>query len=257
MKKTTIISRGTRFVKKDRDKMLSSNSPFLIKEAYNLARTKLIFAANGEKCPVFAVTSADASEGKTINTINLATSFAMMGKKTLIIDSDMRNPSIHKYFNVPRKNGLSEVLAKLETTVSLKQSETENLYFITSGEIPPNPSEIMSGDTMHELIDYLKERFDFIFIDTPPVSIVTDATLLSNFITGYLLVVRDLSTDIQLLQKTVDTLKEFDGRVCGFVLNDTDGKSNTYKSSYYNYRYRYKYYYNYNYQYGSSKNSSK
>ena len=93
-------------------KLLKTNSPFAVKEAYNAIRTNLLFTQQGEKCPVFVVTSPTANNGKTINSANTAISFAQMGKRTLIIDSDMRNPSLHKLFSLNSKNGLSEILAK-------------------------------------------------------------------------------------------------------------------------------------------------
>ena len=98
------------FKREDAKKKLGNDSPFVVKEAYNSIRTNLLFTQKGEKCPVFVVTSPTANNGKTINSVNLAISYAQMGKKTLIIDSDMRNPTIHRMFNIPLKDGLSEIL---------------------------------------------------------------------------------------------------------------------------------------------------
>ena len=99
------------FSREDTKKILAPDSPFVIKEAYSSIRTNLLFMQKGEKCPIFVVTSPTANNGKTINSINLAVSFAQMGKRTLLIDSDMRNPTIHRMFSIPVKNGLSEILA--------------------------------------------------------------------------------------------------------------------------------------------------
>ena len=120
-------------------KLLKANSPFAVKEAYNAIRTNLLFTQQGEKCPVFVVTSPTANNGKTINSANMAISFAQMGKRTLIIDSDMRNPSLHKLFSLNSKNGLSEILAGLTDNITVSKTDIENLSVITAGKIPPNP----------------------------------------------------------------------------------------------------------------------
>ena len=114
------------FSRNDQKKMLAADTPFVIKEAYNTIRTSLLFTQKGESCPVFVVTSPDANNGKTINTINLAISFAQMGKRTLIIDSDMRNPTIHRMFNIPVTNGLSEILAGLTDNITVHSLLRQN-----------------------------------------------------------------------------------------------------------------------------------
>ena len=106
-------------------KLLKTNSPFAVKEAYNAIRTNLLFTQQGEKCPVFVVTSPTANNGKTINSANMAISFAQMGKRTLIIDSDMRNPSLHKLFSLNSKNGLSEILAGLTDNITVSKTDIE------------------------------------------------------------------------------------------------------------------------------------
>ena len=118
------------FSRNDQKKMLAADTPFVIKEAYNTIRTSLLFTQKGESCPVFVVTSPDANNGKTINTINLAISFAQMGKRTLIIDSDMRNPTVHRMFNIPVTNGLSEILAGLTDNITVSKTNVENLSIL-------------------------------------------------------------------------------------------------------------------------------
>ena len=127
-----------RVIISDIKKMLKSDSPFRIKEAYNLVRAKLLFTTKGDKCPVYVVTSSRSDEGKSINSINMAISFAMAGKKTLIIDADLRNPTLHKYFRVPSSPGLSEVLAKIQGKINVVRTEQENLFFLRAGDVPPN-----------------------------------------------------------------------------------------------------------------------
>lgn len=231
-------NKSTVFSITSRKKMLKNASPFAIKEAYNMARAKLMFTSKGEKCPVYAVTSTDASDGKTINAINMAISFAMAGKKTLIIDGDMRNPSINKYFQVKREEGLSEILAQITSEINIQSSEQENLYFMTSGAIPPNPSELIGNEVLDRLLSALAEQFDCIFIDTPPVGLVSDAAYLAEKVTGYLMVVRSRYSELPAVQHAVDTLKNLNGSIVGFLLNDVEGKgSGYYKRSGSRYRY--------------------
>ncbi len=238
-------NKGSFFTASSRKKMLNNLSPFAIKEAYNMARVKLLFTSKGEKCPVYAVTSTDASDGKTINAINFAISFAMAGKRTLIIDGDMRNPSINKYFQVPRENGLSEVLAQITSEINIQESGQENLYFVSAGEIPPNPSELIGSEMLESVLACLTEQFDYIFIDTPPVGLVSDAAFLAEKVTGYLLVVRSGYSDLSAVRHSVDTLQNLNGNIVGFLLNDVSGKGNGY------YR-RNGYRYSYNYSYGEA-----
>ena len=144
------------FTKDDPKKILSPESPFVVKEAYSAIRTNLLFTQKGEKCPVFVVTSPTANNGKTINSINLAVSFAQMGKRTLLIDSDMRNPTIHRMFSIPVKNGLSEILAGLTDNITVSKTDVENLSVLTGGKIPPNPSELLSSPRMDKLLEFVK-----------------------------------------------------------------------------------------------------
>ena len=133
------------FSKDDQKKMLCADSPFIVKEAYNAIRTNLLFSQQGEKCPIFVITSPTANNGKSINAINMAISLAQMGKRTLLIDADMRNPTIHRMFSIPVKNGLSEILAGLTDNITVSKTDVENLSVLTAGKIPPNPTELLSS----------------------------------------------------------------------------------------------------------------
>ena len=207
----------------DIKKMLKSDAPFRIKEAYNLVRAKLLFTTRGEKCPVYVVTSSRSDEGKTINAINMAISFAMAGKKTLLIDADLRNPTLHKYFRVSPSPGLSEVLAKIQGKINVTKTEQENLFFLRAGEIPPNPAELLGSAGFGEILVHLEEKFDYIFIDMPPMGIVADAAVVNEYVTGYILVVQAMETEFAEIQWTVDKLKSFNANLAGFLLNDVSG----------------------------------
>ena len=235
----------------DSTKLLTAASTFAVKEEYNSIRTNLLFTQQGEKCPIFVVTSPTANNGKTINSANLAINFAQMGKKTLVIDADMRNPSLHKLFSLSSRNGLSEILAGLTDNITVTKTDIENLSVLTSGKIPPNPTELLSSPRMDKLLDFVKEHYDCVFIDTPPVNIVTDATVFSQKATGYVIIVKTDTTNIPELKTTVSTLQGINANILGFILND----ANSEKKKYYSYyrKYSRNYSYNYKYSYGNDK----
>lgn len=251
------------FTKEDQQKILCNDSPFVVKEAYSSIRTNLLFSQQGEDCPVFIVTSPTANNGKSINSINMAVSFAQMGKKTLLIDGDMRNPTVHRLFSIPVKNGLSEILAGLTDSITVSKTDIENLSVLTAGKIPPNPAELLASDRMDKLLAFVKQHYDCVFIDTPPVNLVTDPTSFATKSTGYILIIKAGITDTQNTKKAVKSLETLGANIVGFVLNDvvesngmkyySYGKYRGYKYKsrygYYGYGYNYNYNYNYNYRY--------
>ena len=174
------VNLGTVFDKNSRNKILGEKTPFAIREMYNTIRTRLMFTSKGDRCPVYVITSAEPGDGKTLNAINIAITFAEMGKKCLIIDGDMRNPSIHKFFDIRRENGLSEVLAGIAETVNVRKTKYENLFLLPAGGIPPRPGELLGSEKLKELMGFVREHFDYVFIDTPPAGLVSDASLLAE-----------------------------------------------------------------------------
>ena len=227
---------------------LHSGSSFAIKEAYNSIRTKLIFTGKGEKCPVFAVTSSLASDGKSTNAVSLAVSFAMADQRVLLIDADMRKPSVHRYFNLECRNGLSEILAGLTSEIKLRDTEVPNLSILTAGQVPPNPAELLGSKQMDALLTYVRKYFDYVIIDTPPVNIVTDTCVIAEKITGYICIVQSGKNHIRDVSDAVHHLREMNGNIVGLVLNDPDNRASAH------YSYNYKKYYRYDRQkyYGDS-----
>ena len=226
-----------------KQRMLSAASPFAIKEAYNSIRAKLFFTGRGEKCPVFALTSAMMHDGKTTNAVNLSISIASTAKRVLLIDGDMRKPTVHRYFGVENKNGLSEILAGLTNEVKIRKTEVENLHVLTSGQIPPNPAELFASKQMDNLLEYVREFFDYVIIDTPPVNVVTDAAILAEKVTGYVFVVQSGKNHYYELTYALDTVQQMNGNVVGIILNDITGKGATRYGGYRSNRYGYKNYY--------------
>ena len=206
-------------------RLLTVKSPFAIKEAYNAIRTKLMFTGKGEKCPVFAVTSSMTHDGKTTNAVNLSISIAFAGKKVLLIDGDMRKPTVYRYFNVDNANGLSEILAGLTNEVHIRKTDVENLHILTSGLVPPNPAELFSSKQMDTLLEYVKKYFDFVIIDTPPINIVTDAATIAEKVTGYVYVVQSGKNHLYEVSYGLAAIQEMGGSVVGIVMNDPTGKA--------------------------------
>ena len=215
-----------------RQRRLAPTSPFAIREAYNSIRAKLLFTGRGEKCPVFAVTSAMMHDGKTTNAVNLAISIASTMKKVLLIDGDMRKPTVHRYFGLENKNGLSEILAGLTVEVKIRKTDVEGLHVLTSGQIPPNPAELFGSRQMDNLLSYVKDFFDYVIIDTPPINLVSDAAILAEKVTGYVFVVQSGKNHFYEISYALDTIQQMNGNVVGIVLNDVDGRTKSHYASY-------------------------
>ena len=157
--------------------ILNKKSSFALKEAYVKLRTNLMFSlcADGtNSCRVFEITSSTLDEGKSTTAANLAISFAMLGKKTLLIDADMRKPTINRFFKLDNATGLSDLLANMDSCQVFETSDLP-LSIICAGKIPPNPSELLSSVNMTKIIETAKKKYDYVIIDTPPINAVADA----------------------------------------------------------------------------------
>ena len=223
-----------------RSRLLNSNSPFAAVEAYKATRTNLLFTKAGDGCQTIVFTSSFSAEGKTLNCANLAKTIAQNGQKVLLIDADMRRPMVSRLFQTPKEHGLSECLAGIlnteqsgETVDSLLIEKEPNFYILPSGQIPPNPAELLASKQMEDLIKELSWQFDYVLIDTPPVSVVTDALVLTKMVSGYVLLVHAGTTQLNELQNTVQRLEQVGANIYGFILNNVDVKSGSYK--YHNY----------------------
>ncbi len=218
--------------------LLREDSPFAVRESYNSIRAKLLFTGKGEKCPIYAITSADPHEGKTLTTINMALSYAQLGKKVLLIDADMRKSRLGKILQLPDQKGLSEYLAGITDKVTI-QNYSEHFDVVVSGEFPPNPAELLSSDKWQELLSECKQKYDCIFVDLPPVGIVSDALVLAKSATAYLLVVREGVTKFDREQMIVQMLEPVGADICGFVFNGISMKSQDYHYKHYGKDYKY------------------
>ena len=212
-----------------------------ISEALKCIRTSIMFSRPDNPKKTILVTSATPSEGKTLISSNLAIVMAQTGKKVLVIDADLRKPSVHKLFQIDKSLGLSNLLVKsngLRTV--LKATHIPNVYAIPCGPIAPNPSELLSSPAMAENLKLAKEEFEWILIDSPPLLGVTDARILSRLVDGIIFVLNGNKANRDVSRKALSFLSEVNDKILGVVINDVDFS----KDKYY-YHYYYQYYYHY------------
>lgn len=207
--------------------LLGDDTPFAVKEAYNKLRTNLNYMKTQEGCQIIAVTSSIPGEGKTTTSINLAIAMGSSGKKTLLIDGDMRKPRAGAILGKESKTGLSEYLAAIYNKMPFYKTEYENLYIMPSGYNPPNPAELLSGGRMKEMMEKLTGEFDVIIIDTPPLTVVTDSVVLKDVVDGYLVAVHSASTPSKIVEDAVSILRQVDTVIYGFVLTYQMQKDNS------------------------------
>ena len=222
--------------------ILSADTPFAIKEAYKTARTNLVFSLASSGRKIIVVTSCSPSEGKSTNCLNLAISMAETGASVLLIDSDMRKPVQHSLLVLDNKAGLSSVLAGIISDVSevISRNVYTNLDILTSGPIPPNPAELISSDRMDQLLKIVGNHYDYVFIDTPPANVVTDAFLYNGKIAGIMFVIKEGQTTHAEITEALKRASMTNGKILGFLkVGCSAGEKGPLGSSY---KYKYKYY---------------
>ncbi len=221
--------------------IISKNAPFQYQEAYKSLRTNLKFVSLNGDYKKIIITSAIPGDGKSSVAVNLAVSMAETGSRVLLIDCDLRKPILHKYLRIPKStsSGLTGVLAG---SASLDQAIVKfsdiGIHVLTAGTIPPNPAELLGGRKMGELVAQLEQMYDIIIFDTPPVSVVTDAAVLSQFADAVILVIRQKHSTIEQAQLAKRNLEAVHANIIGVVLNDFDMRASNKESGYY-----YSYYY--------------
>lgn len=206
-------------------KTLHKNLEFTAIEQYKLLRTNLDFTLPvGEKCPVIGVTSSMRGEGKSTTSVNLSYVLAEKGSKVLLIDGDLRIPSIAKKMQIESTPGLTDFLMGNGANFAKFQSELlKNWFILPSGNIPPNPSELLGSRRMESVLAELREVFDYIIIDLPPVNIVSDALSISSLITGMIVVIREEYTEKKELEHCFRQLRLSNVNILGCVMNESRG----------------------------------
>ena len=206
---------------------LNPKSP--ISEQFRTVRTNLQFASVDKELRSMLVTSSSPSEGKSMTTANLAVVNAQQGKKVLLIDADMRKPTVHYTFRLDNLHGLSNILVGEGTLQTATfASDVDNLDILSSGPIPPNPSELLGSKRMARLLQEALEIYDLVIFDTPPVLAVTDAQILAGIVDGSLLVIRSGQTNLEAAIKAKEALLPAKARLLGTVLNDREKQASNY-----------------------------
>lgn len=213
-----------------------------ISEVFRALRTNLQFMNRAAECQTILITSTVQAEGKSWVSANLATAFAQTGSKTLIIDADMRKPRQHKIFQIANVPGLSNYLSgindvgKRQNVVALdciKDTGVDNLYLLPSGNIPPNPSELLMSDKTIELIDKVTKNFDVVIFDGAPCLLVTDSTIISRLVDNTVLVTSYKYTKIDDLKEAKKRIKRVGGNIAGVILNRVEISNKKYENKYY------------------------
>ncbi|MDX9822102.1 MAG: polysaccharide biosynthesis tyrosine autokinase, partial [Syntrophales bacterium] len=208
-------------------------------ESYRGIRTGILFSSADSSPQVLLVTSAGPREGKTITAANVAITMAQTGGRVVILDCDMRRPKVHKVFETSRDRGMANILVgTCEIDEAIMPTKVPNVDIIPSGPIPPNPSEILGSHRMEGLIKTLRGRYERIIIDSPPITAVTDAVILSRIVDGVVLIIRSGEVHREIIKNALSQLKSVNARLLGAVLNGVEMG----RDSYYYYQYYYYYY---------------
>lgn len=197
-------------------------------ESYRTLRTNIMYSSFDKEIKRILVTSSEPGEGKSTTSGNLALAFSQDEKKVILIDCDLRKPSIHKKFKISNNRGLSDVIIDKDKLNKSIQKRTEYLDILTAGKIPPNPSEMLGSEAMSSLLDELSNIYDVIVLDTPPVLAVTDAQILSTKSDGALLVVRAEKTKKDTVMAAKGVLDKVNANILGTVLNGGDKNKGNY-----------------------------
>ncbi|MFI2857094.1 CpsD/CapB family tyrosine-protein kinase [Paenibacillus sp. JSM ZJ436] len=225
----------SRLQNKERHLIVQTNPRSPISEAFRSLRTNIDFSSVDEQTQVIMVTSSGPEEGKSTVIANLAVTYAQNHRKVLLIDADMRKPTVHRTFRLSNRGGLSSYLSHTDAIEDVIQlTNVEDLFVMTAGPIPPNPAEMLSSKSMANMIKALREQFDVILIDAPPILAVTDAQLLASNSDGVLMVIHSGKVKKDIANKAKEMLLRVNARILGVVLNNVKRKTS---EEYYYYYY--------------------
>ena len=212
----------------------SVNTRSIVSEQFRTLRTNINFSMPDKELKTFLITSSSPGEGKSTVAANTAVVFAQEGKKVLLVDADMRKPTVHYTFHLTNTLGMSNLLTRQANVAEVvKTSEIENLDIITCGPIPPNPAELLSSQTMEKVMEEMKESYDIIIFDAPPVLSVADAQILSNKCEGTILIMSAGETQKDGVLKAKEALVSSKANIIGVVMNNFQLQKDHYYYQYY------------------------
>lgn len=204
----------------DRSLIINENTSFSVKEEYKTLRTSVLFSFPSSGCKVIGISSAEPLEGKSTNCLNLAITFAQTNSRVLLMDCDLRLPSQARLVNLNAIPGISNILVGMNTAEqAVQKTDFPNLQVLLSGNIPPNPSELIGSEAMGKLIEELSKNYDYIFVDLPPINVVVDTVVMSKYLSGLILVVRAVESKRESIIKALNKLELSDANIIGIILN--------------------------------------
>lgn len=229
--------------------LLTDKLSFSSQEAYRSLRTNVMFALPGNECKCIGVTSPTPGDGKSTTAANLAISLGQIGKRVILLDCDLRLPTVATKFRINAAPGLSDFLvghAPIEE--ALRRNEKFNIHILPAGNIPPEPTALLESKQFASLLDALRKNYDYVIVDLPPVITVPDAVILAKHLDGYLLTAKEKQTEHRAIKEMLRRLQMAEANVLGFVVTGSDINERKYKYKY-KYRGKYKYQYKYGYRY--------
>ena len=212
------------------------NPKSIIAESVKILRTNLQFSNVDGTLKTIMITSSVPGEGKSFTSSNLSVAFAQLGMRVLVVDCDMRRGTQHKQFTVTNTNGLSDLLidSTLDYAKYIKPTKVDNLYIITAGTVPPNPSELLSSKSFENFVSSMKEMFDIVIFDLPPVTVVPDAAIVATKVDKTVIISRIKVTPMEELEKTKKMLENVGANIAGVVVNGVKTSGKKYYGKYYN-----------------------
>ena len=220
-------------IKGDKELILTRVVPFAVEEAYKSLRTNLVFSLPEDECKIIEITSSTQNEGKSITAINLAIALAKNGAKVVLIDCDLRLPTVAQKLKIKQKPGLTNLLFGLNSALDVIYHHPCGIDVIPAGDLPPNPSETLGSSRMATVLEFMKNHYEYVILDVPPIGVVTDAAVLAPKVSGIVLVVRQGLASFEGVDTAIRKLQIANGNLLGFVLTDASIE----KKSYSNYGY--------------------
>lgn len=217
--------------------LVTDSSPFHIREAFKTIRTNLLFTLATTDSKTVVLSSAMPNEGKSTTAVNLSIVLAQTGAQVLLMDCDLRKPSVHRLFKLSTEKGVTSILCGIDKIEqALNENVVPNLDIITAGPMSPNPSELLGSSRMKDLLDIVQKAYDYVILDASPMNIVSDAIIVSKNTAGIVLVTRQGQSRHDQLQKCIESCEFAEVNILGIILNESRGTNRGfygYKNGYY------------------------
>ena len=206
--------------KTEKELFLTKEVPFAVEEAYKSLRTNLVFSLPEDECKTIEVTSSVQNEGKSVTSVNLSIALAKNGFKVILIDCDLRLATIARKLKIAQNPGLTNLLFGLSSAQEIIYHHPSGIDVIPAGDLPPNPSEALGSSRMTAVLEFMKNHYDYVILDAPPVGVVTDAAVLAPKVSGIIMVVRQGVASYEGIDSAIEKLKIANGNLLGFVMTD-------------------------------------